>query len=186
MLQEAAFDLFLAEGYAGTTVDEIANCAGVSRSTFFNYFDSKADVFWVELDDSLDDLRAALRDIDSTAPVMREVRQALLTVGTRFGPRQVPWAITHRALIGGAQELQSSAVVRVTRLVTVLEDFLLARLPGSPALLARAAASSAIGAAVAALLTWAEAGTTRGDLTPSLDAAITPVCEGYQRAIDAL
>ena len=57
MLQDAAFELFLENSYAGTTVEEIAQRAGVSRNTFFNYFPTKSDVFWVELDESLDRLR---------------------------------------------------------------------------------------------------------------------------------
>ena len=48
-LRRAAFELFETQGYARTSVDEIAQAAGVSRSTFFRYFPSKEDV--LELDD---------------------------------------------------------------------------------------------------------------------------------------
>lgn len=187
MLQEAAFELFQANGYAGTTVDDIAQCAGVSRATFFNYFDAKSDVFWVDLDDSLDILRSALAAADETTPVMRTVRQALLAVGGSFGPAQVPWAITHQELIGGVDELQASAVTRLSRLVGVLSSEIGRRVRGAQGeLLARSAASAAVGAAVAATVTWTQAGTTRGALTPYLDAAITPVCLAYQESIAAL
>lgn len=186
MLQEAAFELFLENGYSGTTVDQIANIAGVSRATFFNYFDAKSDVFWVDLDDSLEVLQKSLQDAPSPA-VMADVRRALLAVGRGFGSAQVPWAITHRDLIGGAQELEASAVLRLSRIVRMLADEITRRTPGAPgALLALAAASAAVGAAVAAALTWTEAGTTRGELTPYLEAALDPVCAGYQAAIDAL
>jgi hypothetical protein len=53
-------------------------------------------------------------------------------------------------------------------------------------LLASAAAFAAIGATVAAALSWAQLGTGRGSLAPHLDAALLPVCDGYQRAFDAL
>jgi AcrR family transcriptional regulator len=43
-LHEAATRLFLAKGYARTTVAEIAAEAGVSTKTLFNYFSGKEDV----------------------------------------------------------------------------------------------------------------------------------------------
>jgi AcrR family transcriptional regulator len=41
---EAATELFARQGYAATTVVEIADAAEVSPSTFFKYFPTKADV----------------------------------------------------------------------------------------------------------------------------------------------
>ena len=41
-LAEAACELFLEQGYEATSIAEIATRAGVSRSSFFNYFWSKA------------------------------------------------------------------------------------------------------------------------------------------------
>ena len=55
-LEEAALELFLEQGYTPTTIDQITSRAGVSRATFFNYFSSKADLLWVEVDDALDSL----------------------------------------------------------------------------------------------------------------------------------
>jgi AcrR family transcriptional regulator len=45
-LYEAATRLFLAQGYARTTVAEIAAEAGVSEKTLFNYFSSKEDLLF--------------------------------------------------------------------------------------------------------------------------------------------
>ena len=53
MLAEAAAELFLEQTYAGTTIEDIAQRAGVSRATFFNYFAAKSDLLWVEVDESL-------------------------------------------------------------------------------------------------------------------------------------
>lgn len=39
---DASFALFDEKGYAGTSVDDIARAAEISRGTFFNYFSSKA------------------------------------------------------------------------------------------------------------------------------------------------
>ncbi len=48
-IRRCAFELFLKSGYAKTTVDEIAEAAGISRRTFFRYFDTKEDVVIVAL-----------------------------------------------------------------------------------------------------------------------------------------
>ena len=41
---EATRSIFLRRGYAGTTIDEIAQEAGVSRASFYTYFPTKRDV----------------------------------------------------------------------------------------------------------------------------------------------
>lgn len=41
---EATRSIFLARGYAGTTIDEIARVAGMSRGSFYTYFPTKRDV----------------------------------------------------------------------------------------------------------------------------------------------
>lgn len=49
----AAFELFAARGYDGTTVDAIAERAGIARRTFFRYFRSKDDVIFPDHDSLL-------------------------------------------------------------------------------------------------------------------------------------
>ena len=98
-LQEAAFELFLENGFAGTTVEQITTRAGVSRNTFFNYFTAKGDVFWVELDDSLPVVSTSLRESAAEIPPMRVVLDALLALGREFGPGRVPFALTQYELI---------------------------------------------------------------------------------------
>lgn len=50
-LRSAALRLFDRDGYAGTSVDDIAHAAGVSRSTLFRYFRSKEAIVAGETDD---------------------------------------------------------------------------------------------------------------------------------------
>src|SRR5690554_1749868 len=161
-LQEAAFELFLENGFAGTTVEQITTRAGVSRNTFFNYFTAKGDVFWVELDDSLACVATSLQNADPETPAMQAVLDALLAFGGEFGPDRVPFALTQYELIGSVHELQASALTRFIRQTTIVRDFLMQR--GNDRLRASAAAYAAIGAAVAAGQAWAAAGTARGEV----------------------
>jgi AcrR family transcriptional regulator len=41
LLTDTTIDLFLEHGFHGTTVDRIAEVAGISRRTFFHYFPAK-------------------------------------------------------------------------------------------------------------------------------------------------
>ena len=52
-LAEAACELFLERGYDATSVADITQRAGVSRSSFFNYFASKSDVLWSGVDERI-------------------------------------------------------------------------------------------------------------------------------------
>lgn len=58
-IRTAAMELFEKQGYAATTVTQIADTAEVSHTTFFRYFQSKEQVV---LSDDLDDRRDAILD----------------------------------------------------------------------------------------------------------------------------
>jgi len=184
MLQEAAFELFLENSYAKTTVEQIANRAGVSRNTFFNYFAGKSDVFWVDLDDSLRLLGDALA-VPGTASVMSSIHEALLATGRHFGPSRVPWALTQYSLIGSVHELQASAISRLAAHARLLDEYIARRAPLAGEAVGRAAAYAILGATIAAAQTWANAGTARGEFEPYLDEALTPVCEAFAPLVDA-
>jgi AcrR family transcriptional regulator len=80
-LAEAAFDLFNERGYEQTTVDDIAERAGLGRATFFRHYRSKEDVIFPDHDRLLDQVRERLRSTshDSALPAVSEaVRLVLL------------------------------------------------------------------------------------------------------------
>jgi AcrR family transcriptional regulator len=60
-LAEAAFDLFNEHGYEQTTVDDIAERAGLGRATFFRHYRSKEDVIFPDHDRLLGQVRDRLR-----------------------------------------------------------------------------------------------------------------------------
>lgn len=178
LLQDAAFELFLEHGYAATTVEHISRRAGVSRNTFFNYFEAKGDVFWVELDDCIHDLAVELERFSPGQAPLRAVRDAIVAASASLDSSRVPFALTQHELIGSAQELQASAIGRFTSQSKRICNVLVAHSVEEQ--LARAATFALLGAVIAAAQNWAAAGTARGDLAPHLERATEPVVTGFE------
>lgn len=65
----SAFELFADRGYDGTTVDMIAERAGIARRTFFRYFRSKDDVIFPDHDALLAVVQQFLDAAHGLAPV---------------------------------------------------------------------------------------------------------------------
>lgn len=188
VLEEAAAELFLEQGYPGTTVDQIASRAGVSRNTFFNYFGSKSDVLWVDVDAALAGLERALAaggDTSATdvADAMPSLQAALLGIAEERSNGAVPWALTQIELMDTAWELQASGLERLLRLQAVLRVSLARLAVRADELTIRSAAAALAGAIVAGAGAWAAAGVGRGELGDYLRRAIAPVVDGYGRAL---
>lgn len=79
-LAAAANELFVTRGFKNTTVEQIAKAAGVSRRTFFRYFDSKDDVLAVHADRLGEHLCAELAARPSSEPPLVAIRNALVPV----------------------------------------------------------------------------------------------------------
>ncbi|MGM3389577.1 TetR/AcrR family transcriptional regulator [Stutzerimonas stutzeri] len=77
-IAEAALSLFLANGYHGTTLDDIAAAAGISRRTFFSYFKSKDDIILFGLDADSAMLIADLLKTSPDVPPLDAVRDVMV------------------------------------------------------------------------------------------------------------
>src|SRR5580700_3280005 len=80
-LAQAAFDLFNERGYEQTTIDDIAERAGLGRATFFRHYRSKDDVIFPDHDRLLERVRDRLRSTGhatALAAVSDAVRLVLL------------------------------------------------------------------------------------------------------------
>ena len=64
LLMDCAKAAFAAKGYHSTSVSHIVERAGISRATFYQYFDNKPHIFQSILDSFLQDLRGCVQRID--------------------------------------------------------------------------------------------------------------------------
>jgi len=72
-IEQAAFQLFLAQGYEATTMEEIAAAAGIGRTTLFRNFPAKSDILWDPYADYARRLDAALRATPDGLPLVDAV-----------------------------------------------------------------------------------------------------------------
>lgn len=77
-LELVALELFAERGFDQTTVDDVAEAAGIGRRTFFRYFASKNDVVWGDFDAALADLRAHLDAVPPETDLLDGLREAVL------------------------------------------------------------------------------------------------------------
>jgi AcrR family transcriptional regulator len=174
-LEEAAAELFLEQGYDGTTVDDIARRAGVGRATFFNYFASKADLLWVDVDEALDALRGALEPSAGDVPA---VLLALRSVASRLGPDRIPLVVTQLELIGGRQEVTAAGLSRIATLTSLLRTALAH--PGADPLVVDTVGATLAAATVSAWRAWAGGGVGRGKLDEYLARSLAVVTDGLR------
>lgn len=187
MLEESAFELFLERGYAKTSIADITRRAGVSRNTFFNYFDLKSDVFWVDIDRALGLLPEKLALTESSLTPTHAVAEAFADCAAELGSGFAPWILTNYEAIGEPDELLSSAFSRFNSATRVLKGFVSQRLniPGD-SLECQVIANTSVSAVAAAAMAWGKAGVSRAPLQSYLLNALAPLAEGYAhfRAIE--
>lgn len=88
-IADAALDLFLRNGYEQTTLDEIATAAGISRRTFFLYFESKEEILQAAQSTGfVEALRDAFDGVDDSKSPFVAVRKALPRLVARFETKE--------------------------------------------------------------------------------------------------
>ena len=98
------------DGFEETTVERIAEAAGVGRRTFFRYYASKNDVVWGEFDVMLQQMEAYLDKVDD-GPVIDGLAEAVI----RFNAVPPAAVAAHRqrmALILHVPALQAHSTLR--------------------------------------------------------------------------
>jgi AcrR family transcriptional regulator len=125
-LASAAVDLFAANGYEATTVDDIAAAAGVGRRTFFRYFDAKDDVLFANHDEIVAEMEDAFAAADPARDPIEVACDAVgLVLDSYAGELDV--SLKRFALTRTVPSLRDKEVATVDRYQRVLARYLQAR-----------------------------------------------------------
>lgn len=158
-LADAACELFLEQGYENTSVVDITRRAGVSRSSFFNYFSSKSDVLWSGLDARIDRALDVLDSLGEGADA-GAVRGILLEIVQDFAPDPLALALRNAKAMGLEEDLVADAGLRSARLADGISRA--ARRSGIAAIPADIVGAAHATAVLSALRVWAERGAGHG------------------------
>ena len=111
-IQRQALRLFKKQGYEATTVEQIAEAAEVSHTTFFRYFGSKQDVV---LHDALDPLAvAALEAQPAELSPVEALRRAVREAYAGLDAQELAAERDRQALIRSTPELWTGVLNDVT------------------------------------------------------------------------
>lgn len=167
LLQEAAFELFQLQGYRGTSVEQIARTAGFSRATFFNFFSSKSELFWLDTDALIAGLQESLAErLNTGDPV--PLREAILDHARSISSADIPWALQNFRMFESADDLIAGGAGRVLRLNRVFESYLQRCAPDAEPVEVSASAATTTALLFTALRFWISAGVSRGSLRDEL------------------
>jgi AcrR family transcriptional regulator len=119
-IRREAFRLIDENGYAATTIEQIADAAEVSPSTFFRYFPSKESLL---LADDLDPLILAAFNAQppDVAPT-QAFRRAYETTMAGLSEEQVEFENTRQRLIFSIPELKAAMYDEYYRTVTIVAE----------------------------------------------------------------
>ena len=81
---EASAGLILKQGFAGTSMQEIAQAAGVGKSTLYDYFPTKDDVLLFIFEEELETLQRQAEEIASEAIPLQEKLVKILEAQLEF------------------------------------------------------------------------------------------------------
>ena len=173
-----ALRLFTEQGFEATTVEQIAAAAGVSRRTFFRYFDAKSDVLWNSFDAEVETIRGLLARTPADLAVMEAVRRAVLAAN-HYRAQDVPELRTRVTLLSSVPELIASAAIHYDAWERAVVDFV-ARRSGQPAdsLYPLAVGRAVLATCRAGYDRWAAR--ADADLTVYLDAALRALAAGFR------
>ncbi|MGT2425065.1 mycofactocin system transcriptional regulator [Amnibacterium kyonggiense] len=105
-LSHIGLELFISRGFDETTVDDIAEAAGIGRRTFFRYFASKNDLPWGDFDGLIRGMRAYLDALPADVPLLTALRSAVLefnrfpNVEAAYHRRRMTLLLTVPTLVG--------------------------------------------------------------------------------------
>jgi AcrR family transcriptional regulator len=172
-IREHALRLFREQGYSGTTVEQIAQAADVSPSTFFRYFPTKEDVV---LQDDFDLL--AIGAFESQPPGLSPVaafRAASAAAFAELSEEDLARFQETSALAFSVPEIRARAIDELARTIGVIAEATARRSGRDRSDFAvRNLAGAIVGVIMAATLPWGERteDTLTSDMLGRIDAAL--------------
>jgi AcrR family transcriptional regulator len=168
-IRQHAMRLFQAQGYGATTVEQIAEAAEISPSTFFRYFPTKEAVVLTDDYDPL--IVAAFKAQPAELGPVTALRRAFRQVFAELSAEQLAQERERQTLILSVAELRAGTLDGLAQTVQLLAEVVAQRTGRRPDELAvRALAGAVIGVALAAMLAATEDPTA--DIFALLDAAM--------------
>ncbi|MDQ0811986.1 AcrR family transcriptional regulator [Streptomyces sp. B3I7] len=123
----AAVDLFTEQGYDATTVTQIAERAGVTKSTFFRYFSDKRELL-VAGQETLSRLLAeGIAEAPADATPLRAVAAGLERASGAMGTASRELGPRLRAAVAASTELQERDALKSVGLAAAMTAALVAR-----------------------------------------------------------
>ncbi|XVQ84912.1 TetR family transcriptional regulator [Microbispora siamensis] len=154
-IQEEALRLFAEQGYEATTVEQIAEAAEVSPSTFFRYFPTKEDV--VTQDDFDPILMEAIKAQPPDLPPLTALRAAFRAAFESIGAGELDQVLARTKLSTSVPALRARTVEALFATIDTLAGAVAERAgrdPRSPAV--RTLVGAVMGILLPALFTWVE------------------------------
>jgi AcrR family transcriptional regulator len=153
-LVRAALDLFSEQGYDATTVNGIAERAGLTKTTFFRHFTDKWEVLFAGQDIHNRVLTEAIAEAPGSATPLQTIALGLDALTATFPDERRELAARLRAVIAANSELRERAASKRAGHAEAMTDALLKR--GVPELTASLAAELGTRAYYRAFDEWAD------------------------------
>lgn len=153
-LAAVGIELFTEIGFDQTSIDDIAEAAGIARRTFFRYFPSKNAVAWGDFDGHLEEMRRHLAATSDDVPLSAALTAALLDFNT-FPDSEAEHHRARMGLILGTPALQGYSSVMYQGWRKVIAEFVARRLGIAPEdHLPRTVGHLLLGVAISAYEQW--------------------------------
>jgi AcrR family transcriptional regulator len=153
-LVRAALDLFTEQGYGNTTVAEIAERAGLTKTTFFRHFPDKREVLFAGQDTHSRLLADGIAAAPDSATPLEAVAAALGAATVTFTPDQREFGPRLQAVISGNSELREREAFKRAGLAAAMAEALQKR--GVPDPTASLAAELGVRAFYGAFARWGD------------------------------
>jgi AcrR family transcriptional regulator len=150
----AAVDLFTEQGYDATTVAQIAERAGVTKSTFFRHFPDKRELLVAGQESLCQLLSEGIAEAPEGAGAMAAVASALARAATMMGPDNRELGPRIKAAVATSTELQERDALKTVSLAAAMTTALVAR--GVPEMTAHLAGELGVLAFKQGYARWSE------------------------------